>query len=87
MTDTHNPDSDDFFDALGLRDTPPSLSEIMKRFSVKDIEDTLSSALTDLIKERVSIRIQQIEYGTGEMFKGVSISNIAIRPGSHLTDN
>lgn len=67
MTDTHNPDSDDFFDALGLRDTPPSLSEIMKRFSVKDIEDTLSSALTDLIKNVFQFAYSKSSTGQGNV--------------------
>ncbi|MGG4580320.1 hypothetical protein [Alcaligenes sp. Me129] len=87
MTDSNEPKANDAFDDLFLSRLPPSLSEVMKGFSIKDIEETISLALTDLVKKPVSVSIQKLEYGTGSMFKDISISDMTIRPGSHSPDN
>lgn len=82
MTDSNELKTHDAFDDLSLTRHPPSLSEVMKGFSIKEIEETISLALTDLVKETVSVRIQKLEFGTGSMFKDISISDMTIRRGS-----
>lgn len=87
MTEPDNPDTDEFFNVFGLGKLPPSLTDVMKQFSTKEIEDAFSSALSNLLQVPASVSIKSLEYSTGDMFNNISISNMAIRPGSRSPDN